>query len=212
MGKIIIIFPIFLEIKGEKYMLEKTTPIKVTNRDCGTVSYKVPELHVTRLFQKGEVKEIPFNELQQLAYTIGGKVLLKDCLIVENEEALGLLVGGVEPEYFYTEKDVKTLLTSGTLEQLEDCLDFAPSGVIDLVKELAVKLEISDINKRNAILKATGFNVTKAIEINHASQETDELQEEKTRRTTPIVKEESSPAAPARRTAAPKYNVVKKVD
>lgn len=193
-------------------MLEKTTLIKVTNRDCGTVGYKVPELNVTRLFQKGETKEIPFNELQQLAYTIGGKVLLEDCLVLDNKEALETLIGGVEPEYFYTEQDIKTLLTTGTLEQLEDCLDFAPTGVKDLVKDLAVKLEISDINKRNAILKSTGFNVTKAIEINHESQEV-EVQEEKTRRAAPInAQAEVTSTAPTRRTAAPKYNVVKKVD
>ena len=193
-------------------MLEKTTLIKVTNRDCGTVGYKVPELNVTRLFQKGETKEIPFNELQQLAYTIGGKVLLEDCLVLDNKEALETLIGGVEPEYFYTEQDIKTLLTTGTLEQLEDCLDFAPTGVKDLVKDLAVKLEISDINKRNAILKSTGFNVTKAIEINHESQEV-EVQEEKTRRAAPInTQAEVASTTPTRRTAAPKYNIVKKVD
>ena len=60
-------------------------------------------------------------------------------------------------------EDIKTLLLSGSLEQLQDCLDFAPSGVIDLVKDYAVKLEINDISKRNAILTATGFNVTRAI-------------------------------------------------
>lgn len=190
-------------------MLDKTTLIKVKNRDCGTVSYTVPELHVTRMFQKSEIKEIPFNELQQLAYTIGGKVLLKECLVIENEEALKLLVGGVEPEYFYTEEDIKTLLLSGSLAQLEDCLDFAPSGVIDLVKDYAVKLEINDISKREAILKSTGFNVTKAIEINHASQETDEVVESKVRRAAPITKDGTNTAAPARRTT-PKYNVVKK--
>lgn len=190
-------------------MLDKTTLIKVKNRDCGTVSYTVPELHVTRMFQKSEIKEIPFNELQQLAYTIGGKVLLKECLVIENEEALKLLVGGVEPEYFYTEEDIKTLLLSGSLAQLEDCLDFAPSGVIDLVKDYAVKLEINDISKREAILKSTGFNVTKAIEINHASQETDEVVESKVRRAAPITKDGTNIAAPARRTT-PKYNVVKK--
>lgn len=192
-------------------MLEKTTLIKVKNRDCGTVSYTVPELNVTRLFQKGEIKEIPYNELQQLAYTIGGKVLLKECLIIENEDALNVLVGGVEPEYFYTEEDVKALLLTGSLAQLEDCLDFAPSGVIDLVKDYAVKLEVNDIAKRNAILKSTGFNVTKAIEINHASQENDDVAEEKVRRAAPIKKESAASTAPTRRTT-PKYNVVKKID
>ena len=192
-------------------MLEKTTLIKVKNRDAGTVSYTVPELNVTRLFQKGEIKEIPFNELQQLAYTIGGKVLLKECLVIGDEDALEALVGGVEPEYFYTEEDVKDLLTRGSLAQLQDCLDFAPSGVIDLVKDYAVKMEVNDISKREAILKATGFNVTKAIEINKASQE-EEATEEKVRRATPInASKEVAAAAPTRRTT-PKYNVVKKID
>jgi hypothetical protein len=192
-------------------MLEKTTLIKVKNRDAGTVSYTVPELNVTRLFQKGEVKEIPFSELQQLAYTIGGKVLLKECLVIGDEDALEALVGGVEPEYFYTEEDVKDLLTRGSLAQLQDCLDFAPSGVIDLVKDYAVRMEVNDIAKREAILKATGFNVTKAIEINKASQE-EEATEEKVRRATPInASKEVAAAAPTRRTT-PKYNVVKKID
>lgn len=192
-------------------MLEKTTLIKVKNRDAGTVSYTVPELNVTRLFQKGEVKEIPFSELQQLAYTIGGKVLLKECLVIGDEDALEALVGGVEPEYFYTEEDVKDLLTRGSLAQLQDCLDFAPSGVIDLVKDYAVRMEVNDITKREAILKATGFNVTKAIEINKASQE-EEATEEKVRRATPInASKEVTAAAPTRRTT-PKYNVVKKID
>ena len=72
-------------------------------------------------------------------------------------------------------------------------------------------MEVNDITKREAILKATGFNVTKAIEINKASQE-EEATEEKVRRATPInASKEVTAAAPTRRTT-PKYNVVKKID
>ena len=46
----------------------------------------------------------------------------------------------VEPEYFYTEKEVKELLTNGSLEQLEDTLNFAPEGVIELIKTMPVKM------------------------------------------------------------------------
>ena len=139
--------------------------------------------------------------------------MLQHYLVIDNTEARDEILGDmVEIEYNYTQKDIERLLTSGSLDELLDCLDFAPSGVIDLVKDLAVKLEINDIAKRNAILKSTGFNVTKAIEINHASQETDDVQEEKTRRTAPINAKAETATAPARRTAAPKYNVVKKVD
>ena len=36
-----------------------------------------------------------------------------------------------------------------------DTLDFAPEGVIGLMKDLAVKLEIPDVRKRQAISERT---------------------------------------------------------
>src|SRR5699024_6283548 len=100
------------------------------------------------------------------SYLPGGKTILEDYLIIENEEAVTELLGEVEPEYNYTEEDIKYLLEKGTLDQLKDTLDFAPSGVIDLVKDIAVKTELNDINKRNAIFEKTGFNVTSAVDFN----------------------------------------------
>ena len=84
-----------------------------------------------------------------------------------------------------------------------DCLDFAPIGVIDLVKELAVKLKINDISKREAIFEKTGFNVSKAIEINKETDE-NEIPKEKIRRATPV---SSTSTSTGRRTAPPKYKV-----
>ena len=191
-------------------MLRKDELIKVRNRDNGVVGYHIPEMNnLRRNFAIGETKEITMEELRKLSYIPGGDVILRECLVIENEEALNEILSDVEPEYFYTDEDIKTLLLSGSLEQLQDCLDFAPSGVIDLVKDYAVKLEINDISKRNAILTATGFNVTRAIEINHESQE-DEVQEEKARRAAPINKDKTASnttsATPKRRTVA-KYSV-----
>ena len=125
-------------------MLDKDTIIKVTNRDSGSVGYSIPELGVRRKFAQGEVKELTMNELRKLSYLPGGQVILKDCLIVHNEEALRELNPDYEPEYFYTEADIRELLLKGTEAQFLDCLDFAPEGVIELLKQLAVKLEIND--------------------------------------------------------------------
>lgn len=196
-------------------MLEKDTLIKVLNRDNGRVGYSVPEIGVRREFMPGETKEIPFHELQKLSWVPGGMPILKDCLVIQDGEALQSILGGVEPEYHYTPTDVKELLLHGSLDQLKDCLDFAPSGVIDLVKSLSVELELNDIQKRKAIFESTGFNVTKAIEINHESKENNEDAAAATsgRRAAPINAAASEPAAPARRTSAPtlpKYNVVVK--
>lgn len=189
-------------------MLEKNTIIKVMNRDNGTVGYTIPDLNnLHRNFQPKEEKEVTMEELRKLSYLPGGETIIRDCLIIENEEALKELLSNVEPEYFYTEEDIKTLLTSGTIDQFMDCLDFAPTGVIDLVKDLAVKMEINDIRKRQAILEKTGFNVDKAIQINKETSE-EETPAEKTRRAQPIsANTTNADTNTGRRTAPPKYKV-----
>jgi hypothetical protein len=190
-------------------MLDKNTMIKVTNRNKGTVGYTIPEMHLTRNFQMGETKEIPMSELRQLSYLPGGQIIINECLVVDNEEALRELNPNYEPEYFYTEKDVEMLLTVGSIDQFLDCLDFAPEGVINLIKDKAVTLEINDLAKRKAILEKTGFNVTKAIEINHESEMVNE-EETKVRRTVPMKAGETPTVE--RRTSTPvsRYNVVSK--
>lgn len=191
-------------------MLDKDTIIKVTNRDSGSVGYSIPELGVRRKFAQGEVKELTMNELRKLSYLPGGQVILKDCLIVHNEEALRELNPDYEPEYFYTEEDIKKLLLTGTQAEFLDCLDFAPEGVIELLKQLAVKLEINDLAKRNAIMDKTGFNVTRAIEINHESKEVEESEvNTKQRRAAAPKVNIAEPEAVGRRTAAPKYGIKK---
>lgn len=189
-------------------MLEKNTIIKVMNRDNGTVGYTIPDLNnLHRNFQPKEEKEVTMEELRKLSYLPGGETIIRDCLIIENEEALKELLSNVEPEYFYTEEDIRTLLTSGTIDQFMDCLDFAPAGVIDLVKDLAVKMEINDIRKRQAILEKTGFNVDKAIQINKETSE-EEAPVEKIRRAQPIsANATNADTNTGRRTAPPKYKV-----
>ena len=155
-------------------MLNKNTKIKVQNRNNGIVGYSVPDMNnLRRKFQPNESKDVSYEELQKLSYTPGGMYLLNNYLIIHNDEARVALVGAVELEYNYTEEDVKNLLLRGSLDELLDCLDFAPDGVISLVKDLSVKLEINDLSKRNAIQEKTGFNVTKAIENNNARNTTE---------------------------------------
>lgn len=187
-------------------MLKGDTQITVTNRDNGTVGYTIPDLNnLHRNYQAKEKKSITMEELRKLSYIPGGLYLLRNCLVLDNKEAIQELLGDVEPEYFYTEAEIKQLLKTGSLAQLEDCLDFAPKGVIDLVKSIAVETELNDINKRQVILNKTGFNVTKAIEINRETTEV-EVQEEKVRRAAPVTVI-STEKESGRRTAPPKYKV-----
>lgn len=190
--------------------------VKVLNRFLGQTTYVIPELHVRRTFQRGAEQEVPFKELQYLKYQAGGEEMLRNILMIEDEEALEKLVGDVEPEYHYTESDVENLLLNGSLEQLEDALDFAPLGVIELIKEKAVSLKLSDINKRDAIAKKTEFNVTKAInnielekkaEQEEVSSATDKKENLSGRRTQPMAKIDNN--VPERRVpATSKYKIL----
>ena len=147
--------------------MNKSTPIKVLNRDNGAIVYSIPEMNgLRRVFQAGETKEVTFEELEKLSYIPGGMELLKDSLmILNNKEAVDQILGQVEPEYSYTTQDIKKLMTEGSLDEFLDCLDFAPAGVVDLIKSMAVDLPLNDVAKREAILKKTGFNVDNAIRI-----------------------------------------------
>ena len=191
-------------------MINDNEIINVTNRNNGTTGYIIPDLgNLHRNFSAGETKKITMEELRKLSYIPGGETILREYLVIDNKEALKELLNGVEPEYFYTEEEVKALLLTGSLDQLMDCLDFAPEGVIDLVKNYAVELKINDIQKRQVILDKTGFNVTSAITVNEETNEEDE-KVVTGRRAAPVTVTE--PAAPARRSAPvpSKYKVVSK--
>ena len=172
-------------------MLEKNTLIKVTNRGNGRVGYPIPDANgLRRLWHAKESKDIPMDELRKVMWTVGGSYLLKNTLIIENKEAIQELFSTEpEPEYYYTEEEIKQLLLTGTNDQLLDCLDFAPEGVIEVVKNLAVSLKLNDMSKREIIFNKTGFNVTNAININNESETVEEV-EKTERRATPIQTEE----------------------
>ena len=123
-------------------MLENNTMIKVTNRDNGSVGYTIPDMNnLHRNFQSGESKEISMEELRKLSWIPGGLYILEHLLVIENQEAQQELLPSVEPEYNYTREDVEDLLEKGSLEQLQDCLAFAPDGVVNIVKQAAVETE-----------------------------------------------------------------------
>lgn len=186
MGKIkrkIFIFPQYFYIRRykEKIMIDNNTLISVRNRNNGSTGYTLPDRNLWRSFAPGETKKIPFEELQQLQYQPGGDYTLKNLLVVEDKEALEALNMAVQLEYNYTENDIRNLLLNGTIDQLKDFLDFAPDGAIELCKDIAVKEEIPDIRKRDAITEATGLNINNAINVNHIMNEGDRKEEPKKR-------------------------------
>jgi hypothetical protein len=150
--------------------MEKSRLVKVINKFSGSVGYEVPDLGVYRNFQPRESKDITIEELEKLSYIPGGLTILKEYLeITDADIAEKILNGKLEPEYFYTEEDIKRLMVSGSMDEFLDCLDFAPLAVQELIKDMAVNLPLNDIAKREAIKEKLDFDVSRAIEIKNTN-------------------------------------------
>ena len=168
---------------------------KVKNRSASRVGYSIPEDGIRRTFAPGEVKNITYNELLKLSYQPGGREMMVQFLQILSEAGLDKLNIHAQPEYYMSEQQVVDLLRTGSLDAFLDALDFAPVGVIDLIKKFAVQLPLNDMNKRKALYEKTGFDVTKAL-IHDEESKAPETEEEK-------VAAAAKAAAPAgRRTAA----------
>jgi len=138
--------------------------MQVKNRSASVIGYSVPDLHVRRRFYPGEIKDISQEELAQLLYQAGGRELLTNYLQVNKKDLENLDIESQEQEYFYSEDQIKEIITTGSIEEFLDMLDFAPDGVIDLVKSYALSLPMTDLRKVEALEKKTGFNAIKALE------------------------------------------------
>lgn len=176
---------------------------KVKNRSASRVVYKDPELKLRREFAPGETKIISYAELEKLSYIPGGRAMMANFLQLEPQIVAKV---GIEaqPEYFMSEAQIEEMLLRGSLDQFLDCLDFAPEGVLDLVKQLSIKLPLTDINKRRAMKEKLGYDVDAALR--HIEEEYQEA-----KNSTPVatrrVREQPSYAAatPATRRTAVSY-------
>lgn len=175
--------------------------VSVRNRNNGSTGYHLADARIDRTWQPGETKLISIEELQALQWEPGGDYILKNLLVIEDPEVVNKLNMQVEPEYYYTEDEIRKVLFEGSLDELLDYLDFAPQGGIELIKHIAVAEVLPDTRKREAITNKTGFNIDSAIQINRMMEDE-----------TSSAEEEKKPAEGGRRVppkpTTPKYKVV----
>lgn len=183
--------------------MESSKILRVKNRSASLAVYSIPEINIRREFAPGETKNITYGELEKLSYQPGGRTIMQNFLQIIDPEATGDLGINREPEYDLSEQQIVDLMTKGSLDAFLDCLDFAPVGVIDLIKKFSVSLPLNDIDKRNALKKKTGFDVTVALA---------NMQKEKEDMDAPAVESKErrvkTESAPEGRRTTPKYNVV----
>ena len=202
-------------------MSERT--VKIKNRSASQIIYTIPELGIRREFSPGETKTIAFDELEKLNWQAGGRELMMSFLQVTENKAIEDLNIPTEVEYHMSEEQIIDLLLNGDLDVYLDCLEFAPVGIIDLIKLYAVELPLTDTRKIEALKEKTGFDAAVAYknkmadlapeDAASAAQEEEKKSVAQTngRRRTNVSyekKEETVAEEPAAK--LPKYNVVSK--
>lgn len=184
-----------------------STIYRVKNRGASTVVYKIADKGIRREFKPGQIIPISSEELEELTFQPGGTLILSQFLQILDLEGIQATGIKTEPEYHMSEADVAKLITSGSLEAFLDALDFAPIGVIDLIKKLSISIPMVDIQKRKALKEKTGFDVEAALKHNEEDKEDDQKtilkQSNGERRVKPD-------AAPVGRRTTPKYNIITK--
>lgn len=179
----------------------------VKNRGASWVTYKIPEDGIRRSFAPGEVKRVSDTELEKLTYQPGGMIILSQFLQIQDEVALRNLNIHTEPEYYMSEADVAALIKTGSLDAFLDALDFAPVGVVDLIKKLSLDIPLMDLSKRKALKDKTGLDVDAALKNREAEKEDENAGNTILKQSERRVKTED--VAPGRRTTVPKYNIIK---
>ena len=177
----------------------------ITNRSHGFVTYVIKDMHVTRTLEPGETFKVPEEEMMRLVQQSGGRSLIYDYIFIHEPEVAERVLNIKlvrEPEYNMTADQVRAWMPTCSLDAFKDALQFGPQGVKDLIRAMAVETKLNDVEKREAIKKFLGFDVTRAIEI---QQEDASIEEEAkaNRRLNP------EPAAPKVAEAAPKERRVK---
>jgi hypothetical protein len=191
----------------KKEIKNMNTMCRVKNRGASTVVYRIPDKGIRREFKPGQVMSISAEELEELTFQPGGTTILSQFLQILDMEGIQATRIKTEPEYHMSEADVANLIKNGSIDAFLDALDFAPIGVIDLIKKLSVDIPMVDIQKRKALKEKTGFDVEAALKHNEESKEETQNTILKQSNGERRVKTEEVPGG---RRTTPKYNIINK--
>lgn len=135
--------------------------IKVINRSAGNVTYNLEELKIRRVFTPNESKDVEEKELNTLFQMDGGAELVKHHLLVDDKEWVEKHFEA-PVEYFWKLEDIERCVKEDPIDLFTETLDYAPQGVLELIKEYSWRLPLSDLNKIEVIRTKLGFDVQAA--------------------------------------------------
>ena len=157
------------------------TIVRLTNMMDSPTGYKLPNGNFRRFAPRGSINVLA-GEVREVSNMPGTITLFQNYLRVENKDLateLGVSDDSFKHEYSWGKDEIISALTTDPIEVLLDALDYAPDAIKESLVDLAVELEIPDVNRRKAIKEATGKDVTKMIEIKNAYKDESQKEDDK---------------------------------
>jgi hypothetical protein len=135
--------------------------VKVKNITKGGVVYLLPDRHVKRSWEPRNIKQVPFDELEEALFVEGIAVMFKEGLlkVMDDQDAIDLgLLGGDAPmitQNVAEEDEVLKMLKGSPVEFYKFLKNAAPATK-ELVVRTAIDHEITDATITGYIRKCCG--------------------------------------------------------
>ena len=153
--------------------------VKVVNLISSRVNIDIPDVRLKRVWeQKGAVKAVPFDQLEEALYNPGVEALFREGVLgIEDLEIKKKL--GLEPED--AEQPVNIIILDDTqrkrylkvlpLHEFKEKIKTLPVEQIRELAQFAIDNEIVDFDKAEIIKKITGTDIIGTIQMNKADKE-----------------------------------------
>lgn len=181
------------------------TMVKLVNMMDSPTGYKLMNGTFRRFAPRGTMS-VTAGEVREVSNMPGTITLFQNYLRIDNKDLateLGVSDDSFEHEYSWGKDEIVSALTTEPIEVLLDALDYAPDAIKESLVDLAVELEIPDVNRRNAIKEATGKDITKMIEIKNAYKDDSQKEDDKPTERRTAQKQASAKKSSGRRASAP---------
>lgn len=153
--------------------------VKIKSMTNGRVVLNVPDLKLRRVWeQKGAVKTIPYELLEEAKYDLGVQRLLEEgILYIEDMDTKKKLE--LEPEdakepvniIILTDEEKAALLAKDNTKALIEELKTLKNEQKHSLVEYAIEKEITDIQVTDILKRATGVDVINAVKIKREERE-----------------------------------------
>lgn len=159
--------------------IEKNQPVMIESLTKGSVSIRIPDLNLKRVWEKkGAKKPIEFGILQQAIYDPGVEYMFTQGILGIDDLDIKIALG-LEPEgatqpvniIILTDKEREKLWREASKDEFLAQLKKLSNEQMQQLADYAISNEIMNMDKSNMLKKAIGTDIISAIKLNRANKE-----------------------------------------